>query len=133
MKLTITENKLNQVIKQYLSRIEELQNLEEVHSHYYIHSLNSNKDLVQVTNFVPKGLDGDLWSMSYYPYPSSDEAESYDQDALNRLPLLEVSPEISEELNGMFGKKVWEDAFIEWFEEKFGYDVKVIYYFKNKI
>ena len=119
MKVIISENKIDKVIRKYLDET------------YYPDYGWSNPDVYQTTIKQYGDCDffiNDLDSYIYYGYNSKTNDYDFGPTGLlngYKCPLLSIYPRVSEELTSLFGNR-WKPVFKEWFEENTGLEVAQI-------
>jgi hypothetical protein len=121
MKVIISENKVNQIIRKYLDD-----------TYYPDYGWNENTRHGSYQEDVDKYGDivffiDDQDSYIYYGCnanagPEDEYFAGYGHLHNYKCPLLSVYPRVSEELTSLFGDK-WLPVFKEWFEENTGLDV----------
>ena len=111
MKVIISENKINKVIRKYLDET------------YYPDYGWSNPDVYQTTVKQYGDCDffiNDLDSYIYYGCNSNHLNDKFFEPHGKlhgyKCPLLSIYPRVSEELTSLFGNR-WKPVFKEWFEE----------------
>ena len=121
MKVIISENRVNQIIRKYLD--------ENFYPDYgWSYPDVYQKDVKQYgdVNFFINDRD----SYIYYGCnagagPEDEFFAGYGHLNHYKCPLLSIYPRVSEELTSLFGNK-WKSVFKEWFEEKSGLHVAQI-------
>ena len=124
MKIIISENRVNQVIRKYLDE-----------TFYPDYGWNENTRHGSYQEDVDRYGDvvffiNDKDSYIYYGWNANGVPEDELVDAYGHLynykcPLLSVYPSVSEKLTSLFGDK-WLPVFKEWFEENSGLEVAQI-------
>jgi len=121
MKVIISENKIDKVIRKYLDET------------YYPDYGWSNPDVYQTTIKQYGDCDffiNDLDSYIYYGCTAGVKDDRHFDPNDGKLrwyecPLLSIYPRVSEELTSLFGNR-WLPVFKEWFEENTGLEVAQI-------
>ncbi len=122
MKLIITENRLHNLILNY---IEEAYPVDEI-NYTEGHDDLGNPDDSSYTFYIGDyDEDFDIFRWYSKDYWEGDNIEVVNQ-RIEESPILSFSDSNEfNKLNGMFGDK-WEPVFKAWFKENFGLDIKTI-------
>jgi hypothetical protein len=123
MKLIITENRLHNLILNY---IEEAYPVDEI-NYTEGHDDLGNPDDSSYTFYIGDyDEDFDIFRWYSKDYWEGDNIEVVNQ-RIEESPILSFSDSNEfNKLNGMFGDK-WEPVFKVWFKENFGLDIKTIF------
>lgn len=120
MKIIISENRVNQVIRKYLD--------ETFYPDYGWDDEEYYRGELEINNEIDFYIN-DMDSYIYYGCNSGKKNDKNFEPSgkleYYKCPLLSIYPRVSEQLTSLFGDK-WKSVFKEWFEENTGLEVAQI-------
>jgi hypothetical protein len=126
MKYLLTENRINSVVKKYLDKefdISELHYNQPEFDDYDTGEIGSIEDTGEW--YFGDYDDDNTFARAYGYNYFGEEFHIKNNKTKNDFPALVLEKSYENELNNMFGdSSVWGPAFIEWFNEKTGSNIK---------
>lgn len=123
MKFILSESQFEKKIMDFILSLPEFQDLEE----FDCSDMDWGYGWVEEICFMK--TDSDDPTISYYPYPTSENRHWKNnpefKEELKYLPSLKLNDKTSSTLSSFFGDR-WKKPFQKWFESKFGYKVKTL-------
>ena len=119
MKYIITENRMNELIYNYIVDLFESNSKGELNFSRYEDDMGNESEIAFQFYFVPSSdlLDGEP-AFRWY-------SKEYFEFECEKCPIVEMSSELEDELNGLFSDS-WKELFKLWIKNKFNLEVKTI-------